>query len=217
MVYLTAKEAYQSPTFAIQLIITMIINFCINFGYEWAAMSQWGKVPDRSAWPRISAFGMDAPLKSCLVLDLLLSTFFIGGLCTLAATDGTQKEVREKKCDVLEHSAITGGWWAYTPVPIIGLGLRSLATGIYMTVLVGLPTFLIAWAAVGNHGSMNGYAYVWFKAVWATIISGVVYSMVFPAAISKRNFPELEFEALMALSAGVNDVGPPLIANVALI
>jgi hypothetical protein len=214
--YLTAEEAYRSPTFAVQLTMTMVINFGINFGYEWAAMGQWGKVTDRSAWPRISAFRMEAPLNSCLALDLLLTTFFIGALCTAAATDGTQKEVREKKCDVLEPSAISGGWWRYTPVGIRDLRLRSVATGIYITVLVGVPTFLIAWAAVGS-GSMNGYAYVWFKGVWATLVSGVVYCFVFPAAISKNNFPELEFEALMALASGVNGDAPPLIANPALI
>lgn len=217
MVFNTVEEAYHSQTFAIQLTMTMMMNFGINFGLEWAAMSQWGKVQDRGAWPRISAFGMEPPLKSCLFLDLLLSTFFIGWLCTLFATDGTQKEVREKKCDMLVHSAITEGWWKWTPVPIENVSLRALATGLYVTALVGLPTFLLAWIGIAcGNNSMNGFAYVWFKGIWATCVSGLVYSFVFPAAISKRNFPELEFEALMVLSAGVNSAAP-LIAKPALI
>jgi len=212
--FLTARDAYKSTTFAVQLTITVLINFGINFGLEWAFMSQWGKVRDTAAWPRIPALRFEAPLNSCLALDLLLTPFMIGWLCTLAATDGTQKEVREKKCQVLDTAAIRGGWWRFTPVPIDGLGTRAFMTGLFAAAVLGLPTFLISWAVVGR-GAANGLAYTWFKGFWAAAVSACVYALVFPAAIAKHNFPELEFQALMALSA--NGDAPPLIANPALV
>jgi len=211
----TAAAAYRSPTFAVQLAITMLINFGVNFGLEWAFMSQWGKQPNTALWPRIPALRFEAPLNSCLALDLLLTPFMIGWLCTLFATDGTQKEVREKKCDVLDPAAIEGGWWALTPVPIKGLQPRALATGLWAAALFGVPTFLIAWAAVGA-GAMDGYAYTCFKGCWAPVVSAAVYALVFPAAISKSCFPELEFQALMETMA-LNADAPPLVANPALV
>jgi hypothetical protein len=187
----------------------------INFGLEWAFMSGWGKVPDHSAWPGIPAMRFEAPLNSCLLLDALLTTFAIGSLCCAAATDGTQKEVRDKKCDVLDDAAIAGGWWRWTPVPIVTLGTRSLAMGFYFCALAGVPTFLVLWAAVGS-GRMNGYAYTYFKGFWGAAVAAAVYTLVYPAAIAKRNFPELEFEELMAATQAAAGA-PPLIANPALV
>jgi len=68
--------------------------------------------------------------------------------------------------------------------------------GVYVTAIVGFPTFLLMWASIKN-GSMNGYSYTVFKGVWAMFVSGLVYTLVFPAAICKSNFPELEFEELL--------------------
>lgn len=209
----TAGAAYRSPTFAVQLFITMVINFGVNFGLEYATLSNWGKNPNRAAWQGMAAWRMNAN-NSCLSMDMLITTFAIGFMCTLLATGGTQKEVREKKCDVLNPAATEGGWWVYTPVNIRNLCCRSLATGLYITALIGLPSFLIAWACVGG-GAMEGYTYTVFKGIWAMAISVVVYALVFPAAINKRNFPELEFEELMSLAAAQakEDGGPPMIAN----
>ena len=210
-VFTTALAAYKSPTFAIQVTMTMAINFGINYGLEWAFMSQWGAVKNTADFPRIPALRFEAPLNSCLALDFGLTTFFIGFLCSLAATDGTQKEVRKGACAMLEPSAIEGGWWRWTPVPIQNLYLRSLLLGVYTLLLVGLPTFLISWAAVGA-GSMNGYSYTCFKGVWGMLVSALVYTFVFPAAISKRNFPELEYESLNSMSQADGEA-PPLVAN----
>ena len=200
----TAAAAYKSATFWAQLVLTMAINFGINFGIEWASMSEWGKKSDPSAWPGIAAVRLDTAVNSCLALDMLLTTFSCGFLCTLLATGGTEKEVREKKCAMLEPAAIAGGLWRWTPVPIENLCARSLATGVYMTVLIGAPSFLFAWAGIGN-GYMNGYSYVVFKGVWGMFVSALVYALVFPAAISKRNFPDLEFEELIALANKLPD------------
>ena len=111
---------------------------------------------------------------------------------------------------MLEPAAIQGGLWRWTPVPIRSLSARALATGFYAVVLFALPTFLLAWASVGG-GRMNGYSYTCFKGVWGMIVSALVYALVFPAAICKHDFPDLEFEELSAL-AGASDA-PPLVAN----
>ena len=196
-------------------------------------MTHWGgnkndpTWEDRMAkWPTINAWGpFDSGqhgVNSCLALDMLLSTFLIGYMCMLLATDGTKKEVRKKKCATLAPELIQGGWWRYTPVPIKNLCLRSCATGAYVTLLIGIPSFLIVWASIGS-GNMPGLPYTIFKSIWCTAVSGVVYAIVFPAAINKANFPELEFEELMGLAAtgehkDGGDMSPiPLVAQPALI
>lgn len=218
MVYETAGAAYRSQTFAVQLVMTMIINFGINFGLEWATMSKWGGNPDRSSWPALAMWRMNPVINSCLGMDMLITTFAQGFFCMLLATGGTQKEVRDKKCDVLSPHAIQGGWWRFTPVPIRNLCLRSFAAGLELTLVAGIPTMFLVWAGVGN-GTMPGLSYTIFKGVWATATSALVYAWVFPAAIDKRNFPELEFEELMNMAAAEADraEGPPLVANPAAI
>jgi hypothetical protein len=146
---------------------------------------------------------------SCLALDMLLTSFAMGYFCTLLATGGTQKEVRDRKCDTLLHHEFNRGYWLLTPVPIRDLCLRSFAMGIYTFALVGVPSFLIAWASIGN-GFINGYSYTVFKGLWCMFLSVPVYTLVFPAAIDKRNFPELEFEALLQKVGG--GVQPPFSA-----
>jgi hypothetical protein len=206
MVFASARAAYASPTFAVQLAVNMAINFGVNFGIEWATMSEWGRKANPGAWPGISAWRFDTAANSCLALDMLLTTFSIGFLCSLLATGGVQKEVREKKCEMLAADATRGGWWAWTPVPIESFFLRSLATGAYATALLGVPSLLVAWATIGN-GQMEGFTYVVFKGVWATAVAGLTYFLIFPAAINVRNFPELEFEELVEL-AGKDGSGP---------
>jgi hypothetical protein len=39
MVYASIFDAYCSPTFKVQLLICMIINFGVNFGIEYGSMS----------------------------------------------------------------------------------------------------------------------------------------------------------------------------------
>ena len=177
-------------------------------------MSKWGDRTNTEAWPALQMWVMNADVNSCLGMDVLLTSFLIAYMCTLLATGGTQKEVREKKCEVLDPQATASGFWLYTPVRFRGLCLRSCAMGFFFLMLFGLPTVLIMWMAVQG-GSWDGYGYTVFKGVWATFVSIFVYALVFPAAIDKRNFPELEFEELMEMQAAAwKEEAPPQIANV---
>lgn len=217
MGYKTVREAWRSPTFAGQLIINMIINFGINFGFEWASLSKWGDRKNTAAWPALSMWKIDADSNSCLGMDMMITAFLLSFMCTLFATGGTQKEVREKKCDVLEPVATAGGWWPYTPVRYRGLCMRSFAMGLFFTVLAGVPTVLIMWMAIRN-GTWAGLDYTIFKGIWCTVLAGFVYTLLFPAAIDKRNFPELEYEEMMQLqAASFKDDPPQMVANVGLI
>jgi hypothetical protein len=216
MVYKTVREAFRSKTFAGQMIMTAIINFGVNFGFEWASMSEWGARKNTAAWPALTMWTLDADINSCIGMDLLITAFMIGFMCMLLATGGTQKEVREKKCEVLDPTATAKGFWSYTPVRHRNLCFRSLMSGIYLTVFFGVPTVLIVWAAVGS-GTMPGLDYTVFKGLWAAPVACAIYCCVFLAAIDKRNFPEIEFEALMEQAAAKRDDGsaPPLVAQVA--
>jgi hypothetical protein len=219
MVFKTALESYRSPTFIGQVILTMAINFGINFGLEWATLSKWGDRSNTEAWPDLEMWVLNTDVNSCLGMDVLLTSFLIAFFCTLLATGGTQKEVREKKCDVLDPEATAAGLWRYTPVRFRGLCARSCAMGFFFLALCGLPTVLLLWAAVGSSpGAWSGYAYTVFKGCWASAMSALVYALLFPAAIDKRNFPELEFEELMELQAAAwKDEAPPQVAAVGLV
>jgi hypothetical protein len=153
---------------------------------------------------------MHTPVNSCLALDMLLTTFMIGTLCSLAGTPGTQQEVKDKKCEALDPQVFEAeALWRYTPVVIRPIFLRSLALGAFTTALVGLPSFLIVWAAVGG-GMFPAAGYVVFKGFWAMLVSGFVYTLVFPPAIDKRNFPELEFQEFTSVQG---EDAPPMVGN----
>lgn len=144
------------------------------------------------------------PSGTCLLLEIPLSAFLIGYMCTLLATGGLQKDVRMKKCDVLDPYAIQQhSFWRYTPANIRDLCLRSFAQGVLNTVVVGFPTFLLMWASIGRTGKIEGYNYCVFKGVWSLFLGGATFLFVFPAAINKANYPELEFEELVRLSSGL--------------
>ncbi len=214
MGFKTAREAYRSPTFISQLIINMCINFGLNFGIQWATFSRWGDRKNPAAWPSLQMWVMNTDVNSCLGLDMSLTVFLIAFMCTLVATGGTQKEVREKKCEVLDPLATSGGLWRYTPVRYRGLCARSWAMGVFFFVLVGIPSLLVVWMAIQN-GTMSGLSYTIFKGIWAFFVAAGVYALIFPAAIDKRNFPELEFEELMqAQTDAWKDDPPPMVANV---
>jgi hypothetical protein len=194
--------------------ITMAINFGINFGWEWASLSGWGNKQDKAAWPGIPVWGLNNAAGSCLALDMPLTTFLIGFMCSLLGTGGTQKEVRERKCKMLASHVCEGGWWRYTPVKVRNLCNRSLCVGLFVTALIGAPSFLLAWAVVGG-GLFAGYEYTIFKALWATFVSAVVYTLVYPAAIDRFYFSDLLFEDLHKKATRLNV--PPLVAQPALI
>lgn len=195
----------------------MIINFGINFGWQYATFSNWGARPNTGAWPGLTVWRWSFDVNSCLALDLPLTSFMVGLMCMLLATGGTQKEVREKKCETLEPAAIDAGVWRYTPIRFRGLGTRSCATGFYFAALAGLPTVVLLWAILGPR-EFAGYSYTVFKGVWASAVSAGVYVFVFPSAIDKRNFPELEFERLMELQAAAAEKeAPPLVGQPALV
>jgi hypothetical protein len=156
----------------------------------------WGKYPNTAAWPGIPAVRLDTAVGSCLALDMLLTTFAMGFFCCLLATGGTQKEVRDRKCLTIHHQAYCQGYLLYTPVVVRDLFLRSLAFGLYLTALVGAPTFLLVWASIGS-GLFSGYSYTVFKGLWCAAISAPLYALIFLPAIDRRCFPEMEFEELL--------------------
>ena len=104
--------------------------------------------------------------------------------------------------------------WAL-PVRVRNLCLRSSAQGLFWTLLGFPPTILVLWMFVQN-GEMSGLGYTIFKGIWAMFFVIPVFCIVFFAGLDTRNFPELEFEALMRLTAAKEGMvdGPPLVGQV---
>lgn len=221
MPYTSTMEAMRRSTYVPQTIMSMAINFGINFGFAWASYSSWGKLGhDYSNWPTIAVFRMNPTTNSCLVLDMSLTSFLIAYFCTLLGSNGAAKDVKDKKCDVVDSAVLSRGWWRFTPVRIHNLCLRSLAMGLYFWLIAGLPTLLLMGAAIRG-GEMSGLGYTVFKGIWAIIVAIPVYTIVYFAAIDKRNFPEIEFESLVRMAGGKGGDGadtpsdaPPLVGNI---
>lgn len=214
----TARAALTSRAFIGQATVSFIINFLINWGFAYGSYGQWGGEKNTAAWPVIYGVQWNAKQGSCLLLDVPLTAFLLSFFCVLLATNGARKDVLERKCDTLDPAVTSAGLWLYTPVRFRGLLLRSAASGVYFTSLIGFPSFLLFWAAAGG-GGIPGFAYTLAKGFWAAALSLPVYVVVFMAAIDARNFPELELEALRARTGGGEiDSSPiPLVGNVALV
>jgi hypothetical protein len=216
MGYATTKEAVRKSTYIGQTVISMCINFGINFGIAWATYSNWGKRKhDYNTWPSVGVWTWNYDVNSCIALDLFLTAFLMSFFCTLLATGGAQKDVKDKKCDVVEPALLQSGWWRWTPVRFRGLCFRSLMQGLFWVLVGWLPSIIVLSIAIRGE-TIPGLAWVIIKGLWAFFFALPIYSIVYFAALDKRNFPELEFEALMRLTGppGIAADAPPLVGQV---
>lgn len=164
----------------------------------------------------MSVWAWSYEANSCIAFDLALTCLLLPYACTLLGTAGVLKDVRDKKCDTVEPALLRGGVWRWAlPVRARNLCLRSSAQGLFWTALAFPPTILVLWMFIQN-GAMSGLGYTIFKGIWAMFFVIPVFCIVFFAGLDKRNFPELEFEALMRLTAAKEGMvdGPPLVGQV---
>jgi hypothetical protein len=155
--------------------------------------------------------------NSCIALDLFLTVFLMAFFCTLLGSGGVQKDVKEKKCEAMETAVIQRGWWRFTPVRFRNLCVRSFMQGLFFCVLV-YPVIILILTIALRGGTMSGLGYVIFKGIFAFFLAWPVFTIVYFAAIDRRNYPELEFESLMRLT-GAKEGGqvadwPPMVGQV---
>ena len=138
-------------------------------------------------------------------MDVFLTTFLMGMLMTVAGTGAVRKDIHERKLDVLDASILQRGFWRYTPVCVANTFIRSVAMGLYWSLLVGVPTLFILWAAIGD-GEWAGWPYIQFKGMWASFfLAPCMFTMVYVAAIDISNFPGLEAAEYSAAGGGLAD------------
>lgn len=222
MPYKSFREVVRRSTFIPQLILTFCINFGINFGLAWSSYSNWGaKGHSYETWPSIGVWKWNPEVNSCIAMDLALTCLFMGTLCTLFGTGGVVKDVKDKKVDVLDPSVVSKGIWRFTPVRIHNLCLRSLAQGFYSLLWAGVPTLIVLSIAFRGDDTIPGLAWTCFKGIWAGCVVLPMFCVVYAAGLDPRNFPEMEFEALMHEGGNTpTNMGkilpeaPPLVANV---
>lgn len=78
---------------------------------------------------------------------------------------------------------------------------RSLLLGVEFAVTFGVLTTIIWTIALGN-GSVTGYSYCWFKAIWATFLACMIYPISHFSAISTDKFTEEQLSEARGLLAG---------------
>lgn len=238
MVFKTAKDAIRNPTYAGQVLVNIIINWGINFGFAWAASNDWGK--NGNMYDLWNSYQMTQKNNNALPIpiDLALSVVFMGFFATILGTKGIQKEVEKGKCEPVDPRVLGTGLLRFTPVRIPGLCFRGLCTGLYFWALAALPTTLIFWAALGTSGGVAGLTYTVLKSIWCAAVSVGITSCTYFSALDARNFPDMEgvdqliaeyngFDAngvvgaggqahhLLGVQVGGPAEPPPLVGNVA--
>lgn len=223
MPYTNARDVIFKTYYFAQLGVNVVINGLINGVLAYGTYSNWGSRKEPATWPGVWVWKMNSETNSCAALDIILTCFFIGCMCTLFGTGGVMKDVKDKKVDIMDTAVTKGGWWRFTPVRIENLCMRALAQGLYAIVWGGVPTLIIFSLALQGD-SMSGLGFTVFKALWAAFFLAIpIFTVAFFAGMDARHFPELEFESLMrAGGLGVTATGsvmggpapPPLVAGV---
>lgn len=202
-------EATTTLTFRVNFIISLLINFGINFGFEWASLSQWGKIAPED-FSSLYITKWNYTVNSCILMDLLLTMFIIASATTLFGTNGIVQDIKKGTMLPLD-TAVTDTWlWKLTPVRVMHLGFRSLYMGLWWTILIGLPTLGVLSAILGG-GPMDGVSYTWFKAVWAMCVAAPVFVFMFVGCADSRLHQGLAFSQLMDGGAAE---APPLVGQV---
>lgn len=208
----TVRAALSTPTFMVQMFLTVAVNLTVNLGIPWGTFSNWGARTEPVQFPAVAMWAWNYEVSSCIGMDLLLTHFLLGCLCTWTSTGAAQKDVRDRKCPMLEPSALSGRPWCYTPAIVRSVFLRGIAMGVYVSVLMGVPVLLVTWMAVGS-GTWPGYSYVITKGIYAGVFIAVpVYVVVFLAAIDRRSFPEAEYLSLAPGGDAARGT-PPVVAD----
>lgn len=220
MPYTNARDVIFKTYYFGQLAVNIVINGVINGVLAYGTYSNWGSRKEVETWPEVYVWKVNPETNSCAALDVALTCFFIGCMCTLFGTGGVIKDVKDKKVDVMDTAVTKTRWWRFTPVRIENLCMRSLAQGFFTLLWGGVPTLIILSLALQG-GSMSGVGFTVFKALWAAFFIAVpVFTIAFFAGMDARHFPELEFESLMraggmgAAATSALTAPPPLVANV---
>lgn len=210
----TAREAFLTPSFAAQLLISILINLGANLGIPWLTYSSFGNRKERASYPEPSVWTWSYEINSNIALDIMLSHIMVGLLMTWAGSGGAQKDVKLKKLDVLDPAVLRRWPWSWTPAAVPGAFLRGIVMAVYVPLFAGWPLLLVIWAAVGNDPT-PGWPYILFKGLWVSLVLvPVVYSIVFLGAISRNSFPELDYDLLGVGGTGAGadgghvDAGP---------
>ncbi|KAA0154434.1 hypothetical protein FNF31_06315 [Cafeteria roenbergensis] len=208
----TLWDATKTLTFRVNIVISMIVNFGVNFGFEWASLSQWGTIKPED-FSRLYVIKWNSTVNSCILMDMLLTCFLIGSLTVLFGANGIVQDIKKGTMPPLSSTVADSCFFRrLTPVRIMHVGLRALAIGIWWTVVVGLPTVGIIAAVLGG-GSMDGVGYAWFKGVFATILCIPIFIFMFVGCTDERLHRGLAFARLVEGATAAD--APPMVGNVA--
>lgn len=181
-------------TFIANIIISVLINFGINFGFGWATVSKWGRL-QQGHFEGMPVWVMNPEINSCIILDMMLTCFFMGFFTVLLATDGIVRDIKDGKTRPVDTEVTKTWFWALTPVRVEGLCLRALLTALEMCVVVGLPTTLFVFAGVQG-GEFPGVGYAVFKGFFAFFAAVPIFLVMFFSASDSRNFIRAAYSAL---------------------
>jgi len=207
--WVTHKDAMNTQTFIGNAIVGCIINFGINFGFGWAAVSKWGKL-QQDNFEEMYVWTLTPGTNSCIALDMALTCLFMGWFTILFGSNGIVQDIKDGKTRPVDTEVTKHRFWQWTPVRVEGLCFRGLLLGLQVALVLGMPTVLLVFASVG-YGGFPGVGYAAFKGVWAFFAAFPIFCVMFFSASDSRNYVRAQYEALND-SGSVSQV--PLVGSV---
>jgi hypothetical protein len=233
--YRTLEEVIRSKSYIIQVVFSMLINFGINFGLEYATMTNWGKRKDRTTpcdpdhathrenndrWDcaSLEVWTWNHYVNSCIAFDWVMTCFFLGFFCAFFGTGGAEKEVDKKVSETVDDAVLLNGFLKYTPVAVVGQCKRSFYIALQNLLLFCVPVLAIMSVALPPGHSWGVWQYVTFKGVMTFFMAFPVYTLAHLSGIRHSHHARREREALLASGHYVSDKpSAPLVGQVGLV
>lgn len=208
--YHSVKEVFASKSYIISIIFNICVSFGINFGIEYAVLTNWGKRHDRDTpcdpdashsvndnrWDcvRLGVWEWNSYANSCIAMDWIITCLFLSFFTSSLGTGGAVKEVKQGKCETVDDAALNVGLLKYTPVRVDGLCKRSLLMSALTIGTFGVGIVAILSIALPNGHTWGVWQYCTFKGVVCGFMVVPVYTIVHLAAIKQSYHERLERE-----------------------
>lgn len=134
-----------------------------------------------------------------ITMDFMLTGFLLAFFLTLFSDGGIYNDMKNRKIPMLKAS-VYEEWKCvlrFLPMWPENLFLRSVIAGFWSFFLLCIPVYLIIFAALGMHGSVNGAVYCWIKGMWAVFAVFPLWTAMILARVDERRNQDLTFDSML--------------------
>jgi len=195
----SASEAIRSGYSKANCVLSMCVNFGLNYGLTFWTMNGNDAV---GLWSKPAS---PSPASSAMGTDLALTCFFVVFFTALINSYVIRGEIRKAKVIPIESMSVHGGIYRFFPMRVENIWARSLLFALEFFLLYLVPSFM-ALAVACESGWMKGPDgdpvcqmkanpnYFLFKGFWAAVLAGFAYPLVFLAGAKREFLPPEVYE-----------------------